>query len=81
MCVHEWSFTRHVHLLFKVQVDGVTMDLEFRNACKYGNSIEKWFHVHHIFTIQTQICLYKIYSIENILMLNDNGIGVADTDI
>ena len=32
MCVHEWSFTRHVHLLFKVQVDGVTMDLEFRNA-------------------------------------------------
>ena len=34
MCVHEWSFTRHVHLLFKVQVDGVTMDLEFWNACK-----------------------------------------------
>ena len=53
MCVHEWSFTRHVHLLFKVQVDGVTMDLEFRNACKYGNSIEKWFHVHHLYSILT----------------------------
>ena len=57
------------------------MDLEFWNACKNGNSIEKWFHVHHIFTIQTQIWLYKIYSIENILMLNDNVTSVADTYI
>ena len=56
------------------------MDLEFWNACKYGNSIEKLFHVHHILTIQTQIYVYKIYSIKSTSM-NDNSTAVADSNI